>query len=615
MTIPRARWVIFMLAWATLAVSTLAPAMEAAAAPAASSAKAVSPQPQVVRKSPALAEGEEMLGVQIRMRDGVMLAADVFLPAQGGRCPTVLVRTAYNRKSPNNRTYHSFLSHGYALVVEDVRGRNASQGHFGLMKQEGPDGNDTINWIAEQPWSNGRIAMAGSSFLGIAQWWAAVQDNPHLLAISPMNSGDDEYLDRFYSTGGAIKLGHRLLWLAENLTPPSRVPEPFLDYIPHLPLRNADIAATGTILPLWRQALDHPSYDAYWKGQSIRELTSQISAAVLSMGGWFDNYVESDLDAFARLALHHKQVETWIGPWGHNPGLSFATVNFGPEAHVPLRSKQVDWFDRWLKKPAGMELKEGSNPLLHIFVMGPDVWREEHEWPLARTKYTPLYMESQGNANSAQGDGTLRWQPVMESISDGFTYDPEDPVPTVGGAVCCEPAIFPPGPLDQKAVEQRQDVLVYTTPPLTEELEVTGPVRTILYISTSVNDTDFTAKLVDLQPDGRALLVTDGIQRLRYRLSLDAPVMVKRNTAYQISVDTGVTSYVFMPGHRIRLEVSSSNFPRFDRNMNSAGPNADQVRILKAKQTVFHEKGYPSAVILPVIPKERGHTLLSHSGR
>jgi putative CocE/NonD family hydrolase len=192
----------------------------------------------------------------------------------------------------------------------------------------------------------------------------------------------------------------------------------------------------------------------------------------------------------------------------------------------------------------------------------------------------------------------------MQSQSDSFVYDPKDPVPTMGGPTCCEPAVFPPGPLDQRSVESRDDVLVYTSPALTEDLEVTGPIRTVLYVATSANDTDFTAKLVDVQPDGRPLSVTDGIQRLRYRLSLDKPVFVKRNQAYQISVDTGVTSYVFGPGHRIRVEISSSNFPRFDRNLNSSGLNADQMKFTKAKQTVFHEKGYPSAIILPIIPRE-----------
>jgi putative CocE/NonD family hydrolase len=380
-------------------------------------------------------------------------------------------------------------------------------------------------------------------------------------------------------------------------------------YLWHLPLRTSDISATGSVVPMWRLTLDHPSYDGYWKSQSIREQLQQVHAAVMSFGGWFDNYAGSDLDAFARLVRDHKQVETWIGPWGHNPALKFPPRDFGRDAQMSIRLKQAEWFDKLTKHPATYE-----PPLLHLFVMGPDVWREEHDWPLSRTHYTPLYLVSEGSANSSQGDGILRWQPAMKSKADSFTYDPNDPVPTTGGSICCEPNVFPPGPLDQRSVEQRPDVLVYTSAAMTEELEVTGPVRTVLYVSTSANDTDFTAKLVDVQPDGRPLLVTDGIQRLRYRLSLDKPVLVKRNAAYQISVDTGVTSYVFEPGHRIRVEVSSSNFPRFDRNLNSAGLNSEQTKLIKAKQVVYHERGYPSAIILPLIPHEgHSHTLISHA--
>jgi len=553
---------------------------------------------------------DESFEVLMPMRDGVTLGADVYLPSganSAARWTTVLVRTPYDRKLPAALSYRSFVRHGYALVIQDVRGRFSSHGQFGFVSQEGPDGNDTINWIAAQHWSNGRVVMAGSSFLGITQWWAAVEGNPHLLAISPIDAGDDDYLDRFYSAGGSIQLGHRLLWMAENLKPASRVPITPGSYLWHLPLRTSDISASGLTLPLWQTALNHPSYDAFWKTQSIREHIKEIRAPVMSFGGWFDNYSESDLDAFTRLAKDHKQVETWIGPWGHNAALKFPTRDFGRTAQVQMRLKQVDWFDRWTRHGETHEL---SPPLLHLFVMGPDVWREEHEWPLARTRYTPLYLFSYGSANSSKGDGVLHWQPVLKSMADTFTYDPKNPVPTSGGTICCEPAVFPPGPLDQRSLETRPDVLVYTSAPLTEDLEVTGPVRTVLYVSTSANDTDFTAKLVDVQPDGRPLLVTDGIQRLRYRLSLDKPVLVKRNAAYQISVDTGVTSYVFAPGHRIRVEVSSSNFPRFDRNLNSAGLNADQSKLTKAKQTVYHEKGYPSAIILPVIPHEgRGRTL------
>jgi putative CocE/NonD family hydrolase len=256
-------------------------------------------------------------------------------------------------------------------------------------------------------------------------------------------------------------------------------------------------------------------------------------------------------------------------------------------------------------KASAKQSDESDESSLHIFVMGPNVWRVEHEWPLARTHYTPLYLASNGHANSASGDGRLQWQPVRKAPSDTFTYDPSLPVPTMGGAICCDPRLLPPGPLDQSPVEQRQDVLIYTSPPLTENIEVTGPVRAVLYVATSANDTDFTAKLVDVQPDGKALIVADGIQRLRYRLSLDKPVFVKRNTPYEINIDAGVTSYVFAAGHRIRLEVSSSNFPRFDRNTNSGGAITEdgEEDVVAAVNRVFHGPDHPSRLVLPVIER------------
>ncbi len=551
------------------------------------------------------------LGISVPMRDGVRLAADVFRPYAPERLPALLIRTPYNRKSPAMASYRFFARRGYAVVLEDTRGRYASQGVFGEINQEGPDGNDTINWIAEQPWSNGRVGMVGSSYLGIVQWWAAIEDNPHLRAISPVNSGNDEYVDRFYSAGGALKLGHRLLWVSQNFTPPAQVIPQFRSYIFHLPLRTADLPAIGMPSPIWRAALSHPSYDSFWKDLSIRNKLDRVKVPVLSMSGWFDNYAESELDTFRALSRENGEVETWIGPWAHDPGLKFRTVDFGPDANIHIRSKQADWFEQWLDGSAVAHDRPSESPLLHIFVMGPNIWREEREWPLARTRYTPLYLASGGSANSASGDGGLQWQTIRKSKPDSFVYDPKNPAPTIGGAICCDPRILPPGPLDQTPIEQRSDVLVYTSTPVRRNLEVTGPVRVLLYVSTSANDTDFTAKLVDVQPDGTPLIVCDGIQRLRYRLSLEKPVFVKRNTAYQISIDAGVTSYVFMPGHRIRLEISSSNFPRFARNLNSMRPNADEFRIFKARQTVYHELGYPSSVILPIIPHQSNATTMA----
>jgi predicted acyl esterase len=536
----------------------------------------------------------------VPMRDGVHLATDVYLPPGSERRPAILIRTPYSRKSPGMRSYLYFTRHGYSVVIQDVRGRFGSEGKFAAISQEGPDGSDTIDWIAAQPWSDGRVAMAGSSYLGMAQWWAAVENNPHLVTISPMNSGDDEYLDRSYSPGGALQLSHRLIWLDQNFRLASSLPRNFGPGLFHLPLETADLASIGTELPRWREILMHPSYDRFWQSLSIARRLQHMPIPVLSFGGWFDAYAEGDLDAFSRVSQSGQTIETWIGPWAHNPGWRFSTCNFGPLAMSHTRSKQLAWFDEWLKP--GTERLDRPHSILHIFVMGPDVWRQENEWPLARTRYTPLFLASGGHARTAIGDGSLKWSSVRNEPSDSFIYNPADPVPTGGGATCCDPRLTPLGPLDQASIERRADVLVYTSAPLAHDVEVTGPVRAVLYVATSANDTDFTVKLVDVGQDGRALLICDGIQRLRYRLSLNRPVFVKKNIPYRIEVNAGVTSYAFATGHRIRVEVSSSNFPRFDRNLNIAALNSFGSKGLVAHQMVLHDQKHPSAIILPIIP-------------
>jgi putative CocE/NonD family hydrolase len=548
--------------------------------------------------------------ISIPMRDGVALMADIFLPANRGRWPAILVRTPYSRRSLGTRGYRAFARRGYAVVIQDVRGRYGSAGRFGSIAQEGPDGSDTIDWVAHQSWSDGRVGMAGGSYLGIVQWWAAIQKNPRLVTIFPLVSGDDEYFDRFYSPGGALQLGHRLTWLHQNLTPLGATRPLFASYIDHLPLMNADVAATTRKLDIWRTALQHPSYDKYWNRLSVRRSLGNLNIPVCSMGGWFDAYVESDLNAFSLLARRGAPIETWIGPWAHNFRYRFTSIDFGPEGRPRARMLQVDWFDKFLKQG---ESPSGSlKPVLHIFVMGVNRWREEREWPLARTRYTALYLDSGGRANTSSGDGELRAQFGHDSPPDHFTYDPLHPVPTAGGALCCDARLMPPGPLDQREIERRRDVLVYTSPTLRRPLEVTGPVAATIYVATSANDTDFSAKVVDLAPDGHALLVTDGIARMRYRVSLVKPVLMKRDTPYQVHIDAGVTSWVFLPGHRIRLEISSSNFPRFDRNLNSSRPNAEETRINVAHQTVYHERRYPSVLVLPVIPQLRSFSAAAH---
>ncbi len=567
-------------------------------------------------KQPAPPVFWSQFNVPVAMRDGVTLRANVFRPALAGKFPAILLRTPYGKGNAITPNYQSFVNHGYAVVVEDVRGRYDSGGVFEPINQEINDGDDTLNWIAAQPWSDGGVGMYGGSYLGIAQWKAGLSHNPHLKAIFPYVSGDDDYRDRFYSAGGALKLGHRLLWLEENMREPGfRAPD-FSKYILALPVRNDDVIATGQHLSVWRAVADHPAYDQFWKDASVRAHLKDFRIPVYSVGGWYDNYVESDLDAFATLSKRNPEDRIMIGPWPHVFSAAFEGVDFGKNWLVPLRPAQLKWFDEWLKgKPPAAE-----EAPVRIFVMGVNQWRDEEEWPLKRALPTKFYLEG-GHANSLSGDGklgalgTLGSPPERKAPASQFVYDPANPVPTRGGAVCCDPKVFAWGPMDQRPVEKRRDVLVYSTEPLSVDTEVTGPIKVVLYASSSAPDTDFTAKLVDVFPDGTARNLTDGLLRARYRDSLEEAKLMEPGKIYRLEIDAGVTSNVFRTGHRIRLEISSSNFPRFDRNPNTGSAVADARQLRKATQTVYADRERHSYVLLPIVPLRPAELTSSRQAR
>jgi putative CocE/NonD family hydrolase len=373
--------------------------------------------------------------------------------------------------------------------------------------------------------------------------------------------------------------------------------------------------------------LNHPAYDSFWKDLSVRENIERVRVPVFAVGGWYDNFVESDLQAFTALRKLYGRMDDkhriMIGPWAHNMSTPFQGVSYGDDSSSPIRSYQIEWFDHWLKGAPLKDSKEDARRFspetwhavraevdeapVHIFVMGVNRWRDEPDWPLARAKTEALYLASERAANSLNGDGILQWKPdrakTLDESTDSFTYDPRNPVPTRGGAVCCDPKIFPWGPIDQRPVEKRKDVLVYTSAPMKQDLEVTGPIRVVLYASTSALDTDFTAKLVDVFPNGEARNLTDGILRVRYREGLEKAELAEPGKVYPLMIDAGVTSNVFLAGHAIRIEVSSSNFPRFDRNPNTGRAFADETVLKKAQQTIYHSRQYPSHVLLPVIPE------------
>jgi hypothetical protein len=387
--------------------------------------------------------------------------------------------------------------------------------------------------------------------------------------------------------------------MSENVRRPDFVPD-FRKFIWRLPVREADVAATGQQSAVYRESVDHPADDDYWKSFSTREHIKDIHIPVFAVGGWYDNYAESDLQGFTALRKASGLNRVLIGPWPHNMSIPFKNVSFGPQANLPIRRFQMQWFDHWLK---GQDTPVVSQPPVQIFVMGANVWRTENEWPPARTKYVRYYLTSNGHANSLFGDGALASAPPAHAAPDQFTYDPMKPVPTMGGAICCNPAVFPWGPMDQRPVEKRHDVLVYTSAPLTEDTEVTGQVQVVLRASSDAPDTDFTAKLLDVFPNGEARNLTDGILRARYRESLEKAKLMKPGEVYHLEIDAGVTSNRFGKGHRIRVEISSSNFPRFDRNLNTGRAVEEETQTRSAKQVVYHDRNYHSYLVLPVIPK------------
>jgi putative CocE/NonD family hydrolase len=317
---------------------------------------------------------------------------------------------------------------------------------------------------------------------------------------------------------------------------------------------------------------------------------------VFAVGGWYDNFVESDLEAFAALHARNGLSRILVGPWAHNMSAPFEGTDFGTNSSAPIRAMQMEWFDQWLM---GKDTPLLSKPPVRVFLMGANRWRDAREWPPENTSPKNFYLGSGGEANSLAGDGTLSSK-ESAGVADHYLFDPNRPVPTRGGPVCCNPRVFPWGPMDQRGVEERKDVLVYTSSPLKRDLETVGPVKVVLYVATTARDTDFTAKLVDVAPDGVARNLTDGILRLRYRNSLEKAELAKPGEVYRITVDAGVTGNVFLKGHRIRVEVSSSNFPRFDRNSNTGGKIADALKLSQAAQTVYHDARHPSALVLNV---------------
>jgi putative CocE/NonD family hydrolase len=581
--------------------------------------------------------------VFIAMRDGIRLATDLYMPkgSPSAHYPIVLMRTPYGNGPSTYPAISVFASHGYVVAVQDKRGKFRSEGIYRVNGGDAEDGFDTIEWLAKQKWSNGNIGMYGCSYLGDVQIFVAQTKPPALKALIPQASGSTagsiQGYYRYFGQmiGGATEWASGVGWFAEHgakvwprlpadLDPKqysalyakySQPPKaPVVDYHRawrHLPMVDA-LRDQGFPDSDFDDMIEKPPTDPYWSQLPYMTDSYRSDVPALFVSSWYDFGVDVSLMELNWFTEHSSSQQArgnqyaLIGPGTH---CSYEAEE-GKEAVIgsrPMGDTRFDywntyltWFDYWLKGDQSARKSIDQWPKVRYFSMGENRWRDADTWPPRGAMPVHWYLDGKGRANSEFGDGTLsRNRPTAHGLGDSFTYDPDNPVPSLGGAMCCTgTADAAPGAQDQRPVEARDDVLVYTTEPLKSQFNLAGPVDVTLYVESSAVDTDFTVKLVDVYPDGRAFNVLESILRARYKDGFDREVPLQAGNVYRIHIPVGQTSNLFEVGHQIRLEVSSSNFPRFDRNLNVGGNNYRATRWVKAINKVFHSAEYPSELVL-----------------
>ncbi len=544
-------------------------------------------------------------------RDGVTLRADIYRPKADGRFPVLLERTPYNKFS-NIDSGLKGAARGYVVILQDVRGRNASEGEWYPFKFEIADGYDAVEWAAALPYSDGKVGMIGGSYVGATQMLAAIASPPHLVGIYPTVTASD-YHEHWAYQGGAFMQMLAQAWssalsvnVLERKTGGSAVPSHW-DYMkPPSEYPVIDPGSAKGVADYYFDWIAHPAYDAFWRQWSIQANYAKVRVPVLTVAAWYDLFQDGSLRNYAGLRRGAATDAARAGqrlviiPGGHAGfGQKIGDVDFGKDSVLDLDELGYRWFDHLMK---GVDNGIDREKPVKVFVMGSNTWRDEDDWPLARARETRFYLHSGGRANSLSGDGMLDTNPPGEEAQDTYVYDPAHPVPSRGGALLGDPASYPPGPLDQRVVEGRQDVLVFTTAAFTSDTEITGPVSLDVYFRSSAVDTDLTGKLVDVLPDGTAINLTDGVLRLRYRDSMEKPELMNAGTVYRVRIELWSTANVFLKGHRLRLDITSSSFPRFDRNPNTGeSPEASGSSVV-ATNVVLHDREHPSALIVPVVP-------------
>jgi putative CocE/NonD family hydrolase len=557
--------------------------------------------------------------VPATMRDGVILRADIYRPDAPGKFPVLLERTPYDKDGGVEFGIKA-AQHGYVAIIQDTRGRYTSEGVWYPFKYESQDGYDTVEWAAGLPYSNGKVGMVGGSYVGATQMLTAIAHPPHLAGIMPFVTASN-YHDGWTYQGGAFEQWFNESWTSflahDSLTRSARDVTNTKEGMWTLPLGQYSLFNfpghegapddLGALAPYFLDWLKHPAFDDFWKRWSIEDHFGDINVPAYTIAAWYDlfqggalrNYMGIKAHGGTEAARNGQRLMVIVG--GHAGfGPKIGEVDFGKESVIDVDALQLRWYDYLLKGiHNGMEKEKP----VEIFVMGINKWREEDSWPLARARNTKYYLHSNGKAASLTDGGGLSTEPPQSEAFDRYTYDPANPVPTLGGPLCCDPVHLMAGAVDQRSAEARPDVLVYTTPAFKQNFEVTGPVHLELYASSSAVDTDFTGKLVDVWPNGFAQNLTEGILRARFRDSQSKAEFMNPGQVYIFTIDLWSTSNVFLAGHKLRLEVSSSNFPRFDRNPNTGDDPETATRWVKATNTIYHDSTHPSNVALPVEPQ------------
>ncbi len=538
-------------------------------------------------------------------RDGVKLYADVYLPAPTGKFPLIVLRSPYNSDTPGYSQYCAdFCEQGIGVVCQAVRGTAVSEGEMNVSSQECDDGEDFLEWIAAQDFCNGNIVTNGESYPGHTQWQVARHAHPVLKGTTPHNAPLDFYPVAM-RPGGAWGFGLATIWAFGVRSRRCHLTQktPWKDAQWHLPLKTMDEVVLGEEWPLWRKWMEHVCRDEFWQGKSdaFSDIEKMTAPAFIT-GGWFDAFLPQTLEAFAALRKHGatEQVRNFtrcvIEPLDHD--MRTHEVDYGPDHLAGIIETRNRFMKERLFSPDKDPLPE--QPPIRFFVMGSNRWMDADEWPLPQTVYTKMYLHGASPANTATWAGQLEdWVPFGMEPADHFIYNPLQPVPTQGGNNL---GFIAPGQRLQEEIEKRADVLVYTSAPMSKDTDMIGHVTALIYAATDGFDTDFTVKICDVSPDGKSYNICDGLKRGRFLQGTDKERLLEPNRVYPYEIDCWYTAWTFLKGHCIRVQVSSSNFPRFDRNLNTGMHLTESSEMRVAFQTVYHDMQYPSCVILPIIP-------------